>query len=135
MNGRKSGRNCVYNISYHIVWIPKYRKRILKNNIKYRLIELLHEKANNIGIKIENVECMDDHIHMFIRSNPKLSVSFIVKSLKGFTSYMLRKEFSFLKKYKHLWTNSYFCETIGQISEKIIKIYINNQTKHHIKNT
>jgi len=130
-NRWKSKRNCVYNVSYHIVWIPKYRKRILKGNIKSRLIYLLYEKSSQIGIKIEEIECMDDHIHLFVRSAPNLSASFIVKSLKGYTSYMLRKEFPFLKKYKHLWTNSYFCETIGHISENTIKKYINAQIEHH----
>ena len=65
-----------------------------------------------------------------LKSNPTLSVSFIVNQLKGYTSYKLRKEFIFLKKYKSLWTSSYFCETIGLISEKTVRKYIKMQTKN-----
>ena len=65
---------------------------------------------------------MNDHIHLFIKSNPTLSISFIINQLKGYSSFKLRSEFSFLKKYKSLWTNSYFCETIGYISEETIKM-------------
>jgi len=128
-NNRNRKNHKVYNISYHIIWIPKYRKRILKGKLKEKLKFYLFKKAKSIGISIEEYEIMPDHIHLFIKSNPNLSVSFIVNQLKGYTSYMLRKEFIYLKKYKSLWTKSYFCETIGLISEKTVKQYIKMQ-KH-----
>ena len=64
---------------------------------------------------------MLDHIHLFVKGNLKISASTIVKQLKGYSSYMLRKEFIWLKKYKSLWTHSYYCETIGHISEVAVK--------------
>ena len=101
----------VYNISYHIIWIPKYRKHILVNDIEKQLKHLLYEKALQIDIKICAIEIMPDHIHLFIKLNPNLNVSFIVKNLKGYSSKKLREQFLTLRKMKSLWTPSYFCKT------------------------
>ena len=109
----------VYNISYHIIWISKYRKHILKDKIQIAFKKYLFEKAHMLKISIEAYEIMDDHIHLFIKSIPDLTISYIVQQLKGYTSYKVRNEFPILKKYKSLWTHSYFVETIGLISEKI----------------
>ena len=119
----------VNNISYHIIWIPKYRKRILTIKIKERLIEIFKEIETKIEIKIEVYEIMIDHIHLFVKGNPNISVANIIKYLKGYSSYIIRKEFDNLRKYKSLWTSSYYCETIGHISETTIKKYIKDQTK------
>ena len=73
------------------------------------------------------IEIMPDHVHLFIQAPPLLSVSVIVKNLKGFSSYKLRRSFIELTKYKHLWTPSYYCETIGHITHDTIIKYINNQ--------
>lgn len=114
----------VYNVSYHIIWIPKYRKHILIGRIRDSLINHLIKKADELNIKIEAYEIMSDHVHLFIKSNTYMPINKIVQQLKGYTSFMLRKEFPVLKKYKSLWTHSYYCETIGLISEKTIKKYI-----------
>ena len=119
--------NKVYNISYHVVWITKYRKRLLKNSIRNELIKYLFYQANKLNISIETFEIMDDHIHLFIKLKPTISISVIIKQLKGYTSYMLRKQFPILKKYKSLWTHSYFVETIGIINEQSVKRYIEMQ--------
>jgi putative transposase len=122
-----SNGNCKFNISYHIVWIPKYRKYILKNNVENRFKQLLSEKISQLHLHYFVVECMPDHVHLFIKSNPNYTISYIVQQLKGYTSFKLRKEFSFLNKYKSLWANGYFCETIGNITQETVIIYINNQ--------
>ena len=72
---------------------------------------------------------MDDHIHLFIKARPDLTISYIIQQLKGYTSYKVRKDFPTLKKYKSLWTHSYFIETIELISEKTVKRYIEMQRK------
>ncbi len=133
MSKYNSTGNCVFNISYHIVWIPKHRKHIINSTIEIRLKEIILKKATQIGIIIAAIECMPDHIHIFVKSRPSIDVSYIVKMLKGYSSYILRKEFIHLKKYKALWTPSYFCESIGYISENTIIQYINNQ-KNATKN-
>ena len=120
----------VSNISYHIIWIPKYRKHILVSEIKNELINIFKIVENKINIKIETYEIMSDHIHLFVKGNQNITISNIVKYLKGYSSFELRKKFSYLKKYKSLWTHSYFCETIGHISENTVKKYIENQNNH-----
>ena len=120
----------VSNISYHIVWIPKYRKHILVGEIKNELMNIFKIVENKINIKIETYEIMSDHIHLFVKGNQNITISNIVKYLKGYSSFELRKKFSYLKKYKSLWTHSYFCETIGHISENTVKKYIENQNNH-----
>jgi putative transposase len=82
-----------------------------------------------MGLCLVALECMPDHVHIFIKSNPSFTVSYIAKMLKGYTSRILRQEFKQLRKYKHLWAPGYFCETIGNISEQTVIIYINNQKK------
>jgi putative transposase len=127
MQKYSSNGNSKFNISYHIVWIPKYRKRILTDDIEKKLKQLLNDKLISLDLHNSVIECMPDHIHLFIRSNPNYSVSFIVKMLKGYTSYILRQHFSQLRKYRSLWAPGYFCETIGNITEKTVIKYIKNQ--------
>ena len=119
--------NCKYNISYHIVWIPKYRKQIIDDEIETKLKQILYDKASLLGIQIGAIECMPDHVHLFIKSNVNRTVSYIVKMMKGYSSRLLRQQFKHLNKYKSLWAPGYFCETIGNITEKSVIRYINNQ--------
>jgi len=126
----KTNKWCVYNISYHIIWCPKYRRKVLVWEIEKRLKELSLEKAKQLGIKIEKMEVMPDHIHLFIKANPSLSIAHIVSQLKWYTSHILRKEFKELTtKLPTLWTRSYYVETIWHISEQIIKKYIEDQKR------
>jgi putative transposase len=115
--------HCVYNLGYHLIWCTKYRKKILD----YKLRDLFIEKAEKIGVFIEVMEIMPDHVHLFVKTNQNNSPSFIVKELKGYSSHNLRKEFPYLKSLKSLWTHSYYCESVGCISENTIKRYIENQ--------
>ena len=105
----------------------KYRKHILIDAVEKKLKKLLHQKIQLLGLEIGAIECMPNHIHLFIRSNTNLTISFIVKMLKGYTSRMLRKEFVHLNKYTQLWAHGYFCETIGNINERTVLRYIKNQ--------
>ena len=120
----------VRNISYHIIWIPKYRRRILVGEVKNELIEIFKIVEIKLDIKIETSEIMPDHIHLFIKGKPDLCISTIIKYLKGYSSYVLRNKFKYLKRYKSLWTHSYYCETISHISENTVKKYIENQNNH-----
>lgn len=120
----------VFNVAYHITWIPKYRKHILRNEIEASLKIYLFEKSVQIGISIEAFEIMSDHIHLFIKANPNLSITFIIQQLKGYTSFKLRKQYPSLKQFKSLWTHSYYAETIGLISEQTIRKYIEMQKTH-----
>ena len=123
--------HCVYNISYHLIWCPKYRKKILVNGIDDRLKFLLSQKSRQIGISIAKMEVMPDHVHLFVKSTPALPVDYIINQLKGYTSAVLRREYPRLRKQlPNLWSRSYYCETIGHISEDTIIRYIEEQKSH-----
>lgn len=122
--------HCVYNLGYHIIWCPKYRRRILVDGTDERLKVLLNEAAEVLGIEIENMEVMPDHIHLFVKSRPSLAVDYVVNRLKGYTSYKLRKEFPGLRyRLPTLWTRSYYVESVGHISDETIKKYIDDQKR------
>ena len=124
----KTNSGCVYNISYHIIWCPKYRRKLLVDNVETRLRDLLINKSNENGWTIEKMEIMPDHVHIFIKATPSDSIAHIVSQLKGYTSYTLRTEFPHLKqRVPTLWTRTYYVETIGHISEKTILKYIEEQ--------
>ena len=123
------GNTCVFNVSYHLIWTPKYRASILKGYIQKHILCSLREKAESLKLKIEQIEVMPDHVHVFIKCNPKMSITKIVQYLKGYSSYKLRSSYPYFLKYKALWTRSYYCETIGHISEATIKRYIADQKK------
>ena len=121
-------KTSVHNVAYHLIWCPKYRRKVLFGKIEQRLKQLLKEKSRENGWKIETMEIMPDHIHLFVRANPVASPHWIVQQLKGYTSNILRKEFPELKsKLPTLWTRSYYCESVGHISEDTIKKYIEDQ--------
>ncbi|MCE7989959.1 MAG: IS200/IS605 family transposase [Caldilinea sp. CFX5] len=123
-----TSNKAVFNIGYHLIWCPKYRRKVLTGQVEIRLKELLTEKANELGITIENLEVMPDHTHLFIKSTPVLSPHYIVQQLKGYTSHELRKEFPHLKsKLPTLWTRAYYCESVGHLSAETIKNYIDGQ--------
>lgn len=122
--------HCVFNIGYHIIWCPKYRRKVLINGVDIRLKEILVKRAAAIGVSIEKMEIMPDHVHLFVKAVPTLAIHFIVNQLKGYSSYILREEFPWLKgRLPTLWTRSYYCETIGHISENTIIRYIEDQKK------
>ena len=124
----KHSNTTIFNISYHIIWCPKYRRKVLVNEVEDRLKTLLVEKAEEIGCEISIQEVMPDHVHIFIKTKPTLAPHYIVQQLKGYTSRILRKEFHKLKsRIPTLWTRSYYCESIGHISEEAVKKYINDQ--------
>ncbi len=124
---RKS-RSATYNLAYHLIWCPKYRRKVLINGIDIRLKELLNEKAIELGVVIENMEVMPDHVHLFVKCEPSDAPQFLVGQFKGYSSRILREEFPELKsKLPTLWTRSYFAESVGHISEATIKKYIEEQ--------
>ena len=121
-------KTTVFNIGYHIIWCSKYRRDVLKYGVDVRLKELLIQKSNQIGCEIHIQEIMPDHVHIFIKAKPTLAPHYIVQQLKGYTSRILRNEFKVLTtRLPSLWTRSYYCESIGHISEEVVKKYIQDQ--------
>ncbi len=121
----------VYNIGYHLIWCPKYRRKVLTSPVSERLSILLLEKADEIGVAIETMEIMPDHIHLFVKTKPTASPHWVVQQLKGYTSRILRQEFAPLRtRLPSLWTRSYYVESCGHISEDVVKKYIEDQKRN-----
>ena len=124
MEIRLSGHGA-YRTEYHVVWIPKYRHRILNPGVRGYLITLFPKVlAAMPGCEIVEYNILDDHIHMVIIIPPKYSVSDVIGRMKGMTSNKLRKKFSWLKKvyWKEdvVWSPGYFVSTVGVDEEKIL---------------
>ena len=127
--GYQKEHTCVHLLNYHFVWCPRYRRRLLKGKIKERLTQLIQEKANEKECNILTLEVMPDHNHLFITSKPTISPNKLIGEIKGYASYMLRKEFPELLKMPTLWTRSYFVSTAGKVSQFVIQKYIEEQYK------
>jgi len=124
----KTNKNIVYSCKYHIVWCPKYRRKVLIGDVETRLKQLLIESCANMNVDIIEMELMPDHVHMLIEVDPQFGVHKAIKNMKGRTSNILRDEFPHLKtKLPTLWTNSYFVSTVGGAPLSVIKQYIENQ--------
>lgn len=119
---------CVVLIKYHLIWIPRRRRKVLIGEVANRLEELLRAKCEELEITIERLAIQSDHLHLFIEAPPMLAPSQIAFRLKGFTSHALRKEFPQLKRMPSMWTTSYFCSTAGAVSQEVIQKYIEAQS-------
>ena len=97
MKTYKSNDNIVYSCKYHVVWCPKYRRKVLTNGVDARLKELLLAYAANISVDIMEMEIMPDHVHILMEVDPQFGINKAVKSMKGYTSKILREEFPYLK--------------------------------------
>jgi putative transposase len=130
-NRWKYNARCVFNISYHIVFCPKYRRRILVSPIDARLKQLIIEKSQELNVEIIAMEVMTEHVHLLVKSIPTLSPHILVGQIKGFSSKILRDEFPELKKkLPCLWSPSYYIDSVGVLNEFTIKNYVDNQKNH-----
>lgn len=118
----------VYDLGLHIVWCPKYRRPVLGGRVADRLQELIEAKAAEKGWEIIVLEVMPDHVHLFVKHEPKASASYVANQFKGFTSRVLREEFPHLKsRMPTLWSSSFFVASVGTISAETIEKYISTQ--------
>ena len=124
----KSNHNVVYSCKYHVIWCPKYRRKVLVNQVADRLRELVSSMCSEFNVELLELEIMPDHIHLLVDVDPQLGIHNLIKKLKGRTSRLLRQEFPYLKtKLPTLWTNSYFVSTVGGAPLAIVKQYIESQ--------
>lgn len=124
----KVSSTAIFNINYHLIWVTKYRRKLLTDDIAVETRRLIYAKAMELGLEIKELEVMSDHIHIFVSSPPNLAPHYIVQQLKGCSSRILRGKFPILKqRLPSLWTRSYYCESVGHISEETVKKYIENQ--------
>lgn len=124
----KSNNNVVYSCKYHVVWCPKYRRKVLVNGVDARLKVLIPEICEEHKIDLIEMEVMPDYVHLLVDVDPQFGIHKAVKQIKGRTSRILRDEFDFLRsRLPTLWTNSYFVSTVGGAPLSEIKQYIENQ--------
>lgn len=126
--GYVASETSIHFMSYHFVWCPKYRKKVLIGKIKESLEALIREKAVALNCEVHALEIGEDHVHLFLQSDPRIAPNSIVGQIKGYTSKILRQNFRELRtRLPTLWTRSYFVSTHGHISDRMIKTYIEEQ--------
>lgn len=124
----KSNKNVVYACQYHVVWCPKYRRKVLVNGVDERLKVIIQEVILELNAELLEMEIMDDHVHLLVSVDPQFGIHKLVKRIKGVSSRILREEFPWLKsKIPALWTNSYFVSTVGGATLEVVKKYIEDQ--------
>ena len=122
-----TGGHTKHRLLYHLVWVPKYRKRVLQGKVAVRVRHWLYEACKVNGWWIEEVKVLPDHVHVLIQVRPTDMVAQVVQQLKGGTSYRLRQEFPELEEFiwgEHFWVDGYFAETVGARSFAAVKRYI-----------
>jgi len=127
---RKKTCNATYDIQYHFVWIPQYRKRVLEGLIKERLNQLLHDCAEINQFEIMELSIQEDHVHLFLSAKPRYSPAEIMRLIKGGSSRVIRSEFPEIEEFlwgDSFWADGYFVSTLSTVTEDIIKEYIRNQ--------
>jgi REP-associated tyrosine transposase len=130
--GRTAG--VVDSIGWHIVWCPKYRKRVLVGEVADRLKALLGAKAAARGWTVEALEVMPDHVHLLVRPGPDASAALVAHQRKGFSSRVRCGEFLHLRsRLPTLWPKPYFVASVGHVSEAAIGRYIAEQTTRPTK--
>ena len=112
------------------MWITKYRKRVLAGAVGVRLREIVRDTCLSLDVEVEKGHVSSDHVHILVSVPPHLSVSKLMQSIKGRSSRKLMVEFRHLKKAfwgRHLWARGYFACTTGNVTDDIVKEYIENQ--------
>ena len=130
-NYRKSSHT-IYDIKYHIVWITKYCKPVVRGEIAERLRDLIREICKARDIEILKGHVSRDHVHVFLSVPPHLSVSQLVQSLKGKISRKLLMEYKSLSRAfwgRHIWARGYFVASSGNVTDEVIMKYIEEQGK------
>ena len=126
----------IWHCQYHIVWVPKHRYRILKCSVKEEVIKCIHVFCSMSGCKVEELNVQDDHVHLVLKIPPKVSVSDMMRVLKGRTAIRVFKSFPELKEKpywgNHFWSHGYCVDTIG-LDEEMIRKYVRHQEKQEHK--
>lgn len=130
MGEYRHGAHTVYEIHLHLVWITKYRRPALTGVVGQRVRDLIREICGQHEVQIIKGHVSKDHLHLFISLPPQVTISRLVQALKGKTAYKLLQEFPHLRKQfwgRHLWARGYFCCSSGNVTDEVIKQYIEQQ--------
>ena len=122
--------HAVFDIKYHVVWITKYRYKILRGRVAERARDLIRQICGMRDVVIVRGAVSPDHVHMLLSAPAHISPAKLVQYIKGRSSRRLQEEFPDLRKRywgQHLWARGYFCATVGAVDEETIKTYIESQ--------
>ena len=122
-----AGSHTVFHHRYHIVWITKYRYKVLEGELRKRIRTIIRQVCKELGVKIIKGVLSKDHVHMFVEIPPHVSVSYFMQRVKGMSSHKVQIEFPELKKRywgKRFWARGYFCTTSGNITDGVILQYL-----------
>ena len=132
MGKYKKLSHVIYKCEYHIVWVPKYRFRILEGDIKKLIEEDIKMLCEWKKCEVQEMSVQNDHIHLIVSIPPKVSISDMMGILKGKLAIKLFKSYPKMKKKpywgNHFWARGYFVSTVG-IDEEVIKRYVKHQEK------
>ena len=124
----RTNANIAFQCAYHVVWCPKYRRRVIGGRMEVRLKEIIAEVIAEKGAWLIEMETMPDHVHLLVEVDPQFGIHKLVKAIKGRSSRLLRQEFGWLgSRLPSLWTNSYFVATVGGAPLSVIKRYVEAQ--------
>ena len=130
--GVRRTKHAVYDLKYHLVWIPKYRKHILDKEVSDYLKTIFNKIAEEYEFRIDTMEVMEDHVHIFVEVPPKYSPARVVQIMKSISAREVFKEFPNLRKELwagELWNDGYFVRSVGdRVTADIIRKYIEYQT-------
>ena len=121
------GKHTTFYHRYHLVWITKYRYKVLYGDIRLRVREIIRQVCAENRVEIIKGVLATDHVHMFVSVPPNLSVSDLMRKMKGRSSHKIQMEFPQLKKRywgRHFWGRGYFSTTNGAITEDIVLQYL-----------
>jgi putative transposase len=127
--GYRSTNKTVYSAKYHIIWCPKYRRRVLTGRVEVRLKQIVAQVVDEAGGQVIEVEVMPDHVHLLVEVPPTVALSRLVQSLKGRSSKVLRAEFPALRRARALWSPSWFVATVGGAPLEVVRRYVENQKR------
>ena len=128
MNKYETASHLVYDCKYHVIFCPKYRRKILNDEVSVKLKEIFTTTASRYSFDIIEMEIMPDHCHLLISCNPRFGIMECVKKLNIISAHNLKIEFPYLKsKLPNIWTRSSFVSTVGSVSLDTVKKYIENQ--------
>jgi len=120
-------KHAKWRITYHIVWIPKYRKKILKGHIAEKLRKAIMDKTRELDVETIALAVMPDHIHLIASAPPSISPSELVKHLKEYTARRLGEEYPWLRRRSHIWARGYWVSTLRDVSIKKALNYVLSQ--------
>jgi putative transposase len=126
------GSHTVFQIEYHFVWVTKYRYKVLTAEVAERVRELVRQICETFEIRIVKGVVSKDHVHILVSAPPNMAPREIMRRIKGNTASRLFEEFPHLKKRywgRHIWARGCFCATVGQMTEEMIKNYL----EHHFE--